>query len=189
MLWSTVPQSWTGFWNIIYQCETNVWVSQWVFCLACFRKCTHTHIYIYIYIYSLFNSSRMSDAICCLFYSPSAPILSAENRSVTLVLAKSGLECTKILHFPITFSGGRPFTVGRGGWCDYHYPTASPLHTTPSTPPPAMPLQWRRSVLHATTGELLLTVCKGWYRYARTCMRVGSECYDIYKNVSFHKFI
>ena len=44
----------------------------------------------------------MSDAECRLFYNPLSPILSAENRSTTgtLVLAKSGLDCTKYSIFP-----------------------------------------------------------------------------------------
>ena len=42
----------------------------------------------------------MSDAICWLFYSPSSPILSAENRSLILVLAKNSLGCTKYSILP-----------------------------------------------------------------------------------------
>ena len=55
--------------------------------------------------FQLFQKQPMSDAIRRLFYSPSSPILSAENRSATLVLAKKWPRMHQILHFLIYFQG------------------------------------------------------------------------------------
>ena len=110
----------------------------------------------------------MSDTVRRLFYGPSSPILSVENRSAILVLVKKWPRMYQILQFPNFFKGQDPLPVKNGHYCviittttpqrALFYPHPHPcIHTS---------LQQRcgsgvTMFLQATTGELLPTFCKG----------------------------
>ena len=88
------------------------------------------HINDYFPIHRLFNKQPTSNAICCLFYSPSSSILSAENCSATWILAKKWPRMYQILHFPIFFQGRAltsPLPMEKDHYC------VSVTTTTPQT--------------------------------------------------------